>query len=344
MTLKIVELHHHAVRIAPTQVAALDAQRFYTEVLGLGADDGPSALPGTPGQQINAGSAAQIHLIGAAGTLAAGDGIDPSAPHVALAVASIADARAELDRLGISYRVLQGESGPESQQLFLADPAGNLVELHQLGTCRCTARSRNALAGHARVSGTVLFADMRGFTAIAEQLSPDEVVPLLNEYFSMLSAITTEYGGTVFHIAGDGLMAGFGVPRAEPDASTRAVAAARRMISGFNGLAGDWKTRLGLDTGIGIGINAGDVIIGDVGAPERPSYTLIGDTVNVAARLVQRARAGEALFSRSVWQSLDSGAAGIVELPPMVLRGRSRPVEIYCMPSGTRLDLRPAMA
>jgi class 3 adenylate cyclase len=160
----------------------------------------------------------------------------------------------------------------------------------------------------------------------------------------MLSAITTEYGGTVFHVAGDGLMAGFGVPRAERDASTRAVAAARRMISGFNCIAGEWKTRLGLDTGIGIGINAGDVIIGDVGAPERPSYTLIGDTVNVAARLVQRARAGEALFSRSVWQSLDSGAGGIMELPPMVLRGRTRPVEIYCLPSGMRLDLRPAMA
>ena len=344
MTLKIVELHHHAVRVAPTQAAAAEARRFYTEVLGLGADDGPSALPGSPGQQINAGPAAQIHLIGVAGTLTDfGGGIDPSAPHVALAVASIAEARAELDRLGVRYRVLAGESAG-SEQLFLTDPAGNLVELHQLGTCRCTARSRNALAGHARVSGTVLFADMRGFTAIAEQLSPDEVVPLLNEYFSMLSAITTEYGGTVFHIAGDGLMAGFGVLRAEPDASVRAVAAARRMISGFNGLAGDWKTRLGLDTGIGIGINAGEVIIGDVGAPERSSYTLIGDTVNVAARLVQRARAGEALFSRSVWQSLESGAAGIVELPPMVLRGRAGAVEIYCMPSSTRLDLRPAMA
>ena len=345
MTLKIVELHHHAVRVPPTQTAAAQVRHFYTEVLGLGADDGPSAMPGLPSHQVNAGPVAQIHLMGVAGTAAdPGAGIDPTAPHVALAVASIAEAGAELDRLGVRYRVVPGNSGPESQQLFLADPAGNLVELHQLGTCRCTARSRNALAGHARVSGTVLFADMRGFTAIAEQLSPDEVVPLLNEYFSLLSAITTEYGGTVFHIAGDGLMAGFGVPRAEPDASTRAVAAARRMISGFNGIACDWKTRLGLDTGIGIGINAGEVIIGDVGAPERPSYTLIGDTVNVAARLVQRARAGEALFSRSVWQSLDSGADGIVELPPMVLRGRSRPVEIYCMPAGTRLDLRPAMA
>jgi class 3 adenylate cyclase len=340
MSLKIIELHRHAVRVAPAVVS--EARRFYAEVLGLSADDGANAAAGTPAHQINAGPAAQIHLIGAGGSPAGcGDGIDISAPHVALAVASIAEARAELERLGVHYRMLPGDSGPESQQLFLNDPAGNLIELHQLGTCRCTARSRNALAGHARVSGTVLFADMRGFTAIAEQLSPDEVVPLLNEYFSMLSAITAEYGGTVFHIAGDGLMAGFGVPQAEPDASPRAVAAARRMISGFSCIAGDWKARLGLDTGIGIGINAGEVIIGNVGAPDRPSYTLIGDTVNVAARLVQRARAGEALFSRSVWLTLDSGAAGIVELPPMMLRGRLRPVEIYCMPSGKRLDLRP---
>jgi len=343
MTLKVVELHHHAIRIAPTLSAAAEVLRFYTEVLGLGTDDGQSSAAGAPAELINAGPTAQIHLLGAAGTVMdIGGGIDPTAPHVALAVASVAEARAELDRLGVFYRVLPGKSGAESQQLYLSDPAGNLIELHQLGTCRCTTRSRNAQAGYARVSGTVLFADMRGFTAIAEHLNPDEVVPLLNEYFSLLSAITTEYGGTVFHVAGDGLMAGFGVPLAQPDASSRAVAAARRMISGFEHLAGDWKTRLGLDTGIGIGINAGEVIIGDVGAPERPSYTLIGDTVNVAARLMQRARAGEALFSRSVWQSLDPGAAGIVELPPMMLRGRSRPVEIYCLPSGRRLDLRPA--
>jgi class 3 adenylate cyclase len=345
MSLKIVELHHLAVRVAPSSSAAAAARRFYTDVLGLGADDSPSSLPATPGHRVNAGPAAQIHLIGAAGTVVdLGGGIDPSAPHVAFAVVSIADARAELERLGVPYRTLRGESGPDSQQLFLTDPAGNLIELHQLGTCRCTARSRNALAGHARVFGTVLFADMRGFTAIAERLSPDEVVPLLNDYFSLLSAITAEHGGTVFHIAGDGLMAGFGVPHAEPDASSRAIDAARQMIASFNRLAGDWKLRLGLDTGIGIGINAGEFIVGDVGAPERPSYTLIGDTVNVAARLVQRARAGEALFSRSVWQSLEDGAAGILELPPLVLRGRSRPVEIYCMPSSTRLDLRPTAA
>jgi class 3 adenylate cyclase len=262
---------------------------------------------------------------------------------MACAVASIDDAQAELDRLTVPYRVAHGRLGPGSRRLFFADPAGNLIELHQLGTCRCTARARDGV-GQARVSGTVLFADMRGFTAVAERLSPSDVVPLLNEYFSLLSSVTREHGGTVFHMAGDGLMAGFGLPLPADDASGRAVSAARGMITGFGKLAAEWKSRLGIETGIGIGINAGDVIVGDVGAPELPSYTLIGDTVNVAARLVQRARAGEALFSLSVKQSLDPVPTGIVELPPLVLRGRTRPVEIYCMESPTRLDLRIAAA
>lgn len=340
MALKVVELHGHAAPVAPGPDAAAAIRRFYGEVLGLETDAAPWDRPDEC-LRINAGGSAQIHLVVRSRQMP-GE-FDPATPHVALAVASIDDAQAELDQLAIPYRVLHGRLGPESRRLFLADPAGNLVELHQVDRCRCTARGRNGL-GQARVCGTVLFADMRGFTAVAERLTPAEVVPLLNEYFALLSEVTSEHGGAVFHVAGDGLMAGFGLPHPADDASERAVAAARRMLEGFGHLAAGWKTRLGLDTGLGIGINAGDVIVGDVGTPERPNYTLIGDTVNVAARLVQRARAGEALLSRSVRQALDTGADGIVELPPLVLRGRSRPVEIYCLAASARLDLRPAVA
>jgi class 3 adenylate cyclase len=343
MTLRVAELHHLAVRVAPGPDAMGNTLRFYGEVLGLDSDHVPWDRPGE-GQRINAGAHAQIHLLAGIprSSLATGE-LDLSAPHVAFAVVSIDEAQAELDRMGVPYRVVHGRLGPDSRRLFVADPCANLVELHQLGTCRCTVRARDGV-GQARVSGTVLFADMRGFTAVAERLSPSDVVPLLNDYFSMLSAVTREHGGTVFHMAGDGLMAGFGLPLPSDDASGRALSAARNMISGFGRLAAEWKARLGIETGIGIGINAGDVIVGDVGAPERPSYTLIGDTVNVAARLVQRARAGEALFSLSVKQSLDPVPGGIMELPPLVLRGRSRPVEIFCMASPTRIDLRPAAA
>jgi class 3 adenylate cyclase len=345
MPIKILELHHHAIRVAPTPQAADSTRRFYEDVLGLAADRGRPDIKGVPGHWINAGPHAQVHLVGALGTRAeSGASIDPSAPHVAFAVEDIAEARAELVRLGIEHRVLQGAVGPGSEQVFLKDPAGNLIELHQTGSCRCTAASRaGEQPGYTRVWSAVMFADMRGFTSIAEQLNPTDVVPLLNEYFALLTGITVSHGGTVFHMAGDGMMAGFGVPREQLDAPVRAIDTARDMLEGFAQLAADWKRRLGIETGLGIGINAGEVIAGNVGAPAYMSYTIIGDTVNVAARLSQRARAGEALFSSVVKRSLDERGNGLraMELPALQLRGRASPVEIFCLPAGRRLDFRP---
>lgn len=195
-----------------------------------------------------------------------------------------------------------------------------------------------------RVRAAVLFADMRGFTRISEQISPAEVVPLLNEYFSLLTRITFEHQGTVFNMAGDCLMVGFGVPLEQQDAPVRAVKAGRDMLARFRGLALEWKSRLGIEIGLGVGINEGEVIAGNIGSPVFMSYTIIGDTVNVASRLAQRARAGELLFSLSVKQSLEKARLDIapLPLPPLVLRGRSQPVEIYCVPIGERLDIRPA--
>ena len=198
MTLRIAELHHFAVRIGPGPDAAAAALRFYNDVLGLESDHVPWDRPGE-GQRINAGAHAQIHLVpGAAKPGLSTSGMDLGAPHIACAVTSIEEAQAELDRLAIPYRVVHGRLGPESRRIFIADPDGNLIELHQLGTCRCTARARDGI-GQARVSGTVLFADMRGFTAVAERLAPSDVVPLLNEYFAMLTTVTREHGGTEQH-------------------------------------------------------------------------------------------------------------------------------------------------
>jgi adenylate cyclase len=116
------------------------------------------------------------------------------------------------------------------------------------------------------------------------------------------------------------------------------------MLAGFSGLAADWKRRLGIATGLGIGINAGEVIAGNVGSPAYMNYTIIGDTVNVASRLSQRARAGEALFSSVVKRSLDDHGHSVplIELPALQLRGRASPVEIFCIPAEQRVDFRPA--
>jgi adenylate cyclase len=194
-----------------------------------------------------------------------------------------------------------------------------------------------------RTHAVVLFADLRGFTSIAEQLDPHRVVPLLNEYFSLLTEITFRHEGTVFHMAGDCLMLGFGVPLEQADCAERAVRAAREMLTSFGELARAWKERYQIEAGLGIGINEGDVVAGNIGSSAYMNYTIIGDTVNIAARLCQRARAGEMLFSSSLKRSLDAQGldVGATALPALQLRGRSHPVDIFCVPLATRLQVTP---
>ena len=193
----------------------------------------------------------------------------------------------------------------------------------------------------ARAHAVVLFADLRGFTSIAEQLDATAVVPLLNEYFSLLTEITFRHEGTVFHMAGDCLMLAFGVPLEQPDSAQRAVRAASEMLAGFTALAQAWKKRYQVEAGLGIGINEGDVVAGNIGSSSYMCYTIIGDTVNIASRLCQRARSGEMLFSRTLKQSLDARGLdiGATPLPPLQLRGRSHPIDIFCVPLAARLQV-----
>jgi class 3 adenylate cyclase len=343
MAIRVLELHHHSVRVAPSPQDVERARNFYVEVLGLGVDPGRVTGSGVPGHWLNVGDHGQIHLIGSHGSQDHDpSGIDTSEPHVALAVADLPAARTELERRGIKFRVANAGRGPEHTQLFLRDPAGNLIELRQWDAGHGAARSRaGETNGYTRVRSTVMFADMRGFTRVSERLSPTEVVPLLNEYFELLTGIAVEHGGTVFNMAGDGLMIGFGVPFEQADASRRAVDTAREMLARFGQLSDSWKRRHDVETGLGIGINAGEVIAGHVGSARFTSYTIVGDTVNVASRLSQRARAGEALFSAGVRANLDDGEDyPLLELPALQLRGRAAPVQIYCLPAAERLDLR----
>ena len=342
MVIRVLELHRTAVRVPASGEAASAAFNFYTRVLGLVPDSSHPGLPGVRAQWLGAGRHAQVQIVAAGGSQVAPDvGLDPSFPHMAFAVADIAAAKAELDRLGVPHRCLPGLVISAALRVLLRDPAGNLIELHQIGTCRCELRSR-VDAAQTRLSGAVMFADMRGFTGVSEQLPPDEVVPLLNEFFHLLTDITVRHGGTVLHLAGDGLMAGFGVPDRLEDAPGAAIDAAREMLEGFRPLAREWKRRLSIETGLGIGINAGELIAGHVGSPQHQSYTIVGDTVNVAARLSERARAGEALFSAAVKKSLDGSQRrlDIIGLPALKLRGRIAPVDIWCLPSQDRIDFR----
>jgi catechol 2,3-dioxygenase-like lactoylglutathione lyase family enzyme len=145
MPIRVLEIHHPAVRIgsAPGDIDA--ARQFYGGVLGLGADEKRPDFAGIPGLWINVGAVGQIHLIGGAqpSPLAKSPDQDPTASHVALAVADVVEAKDELDRTGVAYWSLKGATGPHSEQLFLRDPFGNMIELHQVDQCRCRAASRD---------------------------------------------------------------------------------------------------------------------------------------------------------------------------------------------------------
>jgi adenylate cyclase len=195
---------------------------------------------------------------------------------------------------------------------------------------------------------TVLFADLRGYTGLAERLPASRVLPLLDEFFRTLATAVESYGGTVFHMAGDGMMAGFGVNDNNSDGSREALAAGHAMLQGFAPIAMRWRTELGIDAGIGVGLHLGEVAVGMLGPPRHEATTLVGDTVNVAARLCSRARAGEVLFSCTVAAALKgnaavaSSAAGtmpFLQLPQFALRGRRGPIDIWCVPARERLAL-----
>ncbi len=194
--------------------------------------------------------------------------------------------------------------------------------------------------GTETVRGTVLFADLRGYTTLAEQLRPVSVVTLLEEFFGILAAAIEARGGTVFHSAGDSLMAGFGLSNFGDGPVRDAVDAGRQIVAAFAPASARWQQRLGVATGVGIGLNVGEVALAELGPSQFRRRTLIGDTVNVAARLCQRARAGEVLLSANVLESLEASAVDdLVALPDFTVRGRDMPVRIFCVPARERLQV-----
>ena len=193
---------------------------------------------------------------------------------------------------------------------------------------------------------TVLFADLRGYTGMAERLPAARVVPLLDEFYRVLSSAVGAFGGQVYHVAGDGMMAGFGVDSQPDGGAAQALDAGHAMLQGFASIAERWRVELSVEAGIGVGLHLGEVAYGILGLPRRKITTLVGDTVNVAARLCSRARAGEVLFSCAVASALDNSAprAGgakspFLQLPQFELRGRRGPIDIWCVPAAARLTL-----
>jgi len=174
---------------------------------------------------------------------------------------------------------------------------------------------------------SVLFADLRGFTAASEQLGPADVVAALNVYLDAMTTAIQDEDGTIDKFVGDEVMAFWGAPLEQPDHALRASRAALRILE----LIGDVMTRppasdLRIE-GAGVGIATGPCLVGNVGSIRRLDYTAIGDTVNTAARLCSAAGPGAILVTEACAERLQ-GSFSIGELPDLVVKGKREPVRI----------------
>jgi adenylate cyclase len=175
---------------------------------------------------------------------------------------------------------------------------------------------------------TVVFSDIRGFTAMAESMGPDAIAQLLSEYFTEMVEVIFEHGGTLDKFIGDAIMALWGAPIAHPGDPDRALVAALAMQDAITALNERWEAEGRPEIGVGIGINHGDVFAGNIGSHRRLEYTVIGDAVNVAARLCREAGPGEILVSEALLRAVRD-QVDCEYLPELALKGKSQVVQVY---------------
>jgi adenylate cyclase len=176
----------------------------------------------------------------------------------------------------------------------------------------------------------VLFSDIRGFTTVTEKGDPEELVSQLNEYFSRMVAIVFRHKGTVDKFVGDMVMALFGAPLDDPEHAEHAAAAAVDMVKELGELNQQWAAQGRAQLDLGIGINSGDMIAGNIGSSSIMSYTVIGDNVNLGARLESLNKDYKTrIIISDATRSRLQGNYAIRPLGDVVVKGKSRAVAIF---------------
>jgi adenylate cyclase len=190
--------------------------------------------------------------------------------------------------------------------------------------------------GGVQRDGTVMFSDLRGFTSFAESLAPAEVIEVLNKYLSEMSDAILDHGGTLVAYMGDGIMAVFGAPIEQDDHADRALAAAREMLDVRLPRFSAWLREKELSEGfrMGIGLNSGRVMSGNVGSERRVEYTAIGDTTNTAARLegMTKGTPHQLFLADSTRSRLNDPPPDLVYVDEFEVRGRQARVKLWSLP------------
>jgi adenylate cyclase len=178
---------------------------------------------------------------------------------------------------------------------------------------------------------TALFSDIRGFTSISEGLDPEDLVKFLNEYFTVMTRIILNYQGTLDKFIGDAIMAFYGAPLEQKDHAVRACRTAVDMIQSLRELQADWEARKLPYIDIGIGLNSGDMTVGNMGSDERFDYTIMGDNVNLASRLegINKVYGTNIVISQYTHELIKEDSFFIRELDSVRVKGKKEPVTIY---------------
>jgi adenylate cyclase len=197
----------------------------------------------------------------------------------------------------------------------------------QLAERIATSEGATRLGGDKRTV-TVLFSDIRGFTALSETMPPSEMATLLTDYFTAMVDCVFDNEGTLDKFIGDAVMAQWGAPIGTEQDPDKAMKAAIQMMDELGKLNAQWVKEGRPTLQIGIGINHGDAFAGNIGSEKRLEYTVIGDTVNTASRLCSAAGPGEILISEDLKKVLKKKPK-LVECPPMELKNKTQPVKVF---------------
>ena len=189
--------------------------------------------------------------------------------------------------------------------------------------------SKSAIEGERKIV-TVMFSDVSGFTAMSEKLDPEDVHSIMDRAFEVILEAVHRYEGTINQFLGDGVMALFGAPIAHEDHAQRALSAALRIQANLKPLAEDVERTHGIEFRMRMGINTGPVVVGAIGRDLRMDYTAVGDTTNLAARLLAIGEPGQIVASRRT-QHLRDRLFSFEDLGDFQVKGKAEPVRAYAV-------------
>ena len=191
------------------------------------------------------------------------------------------------------------------------------------------------MARRERRHAVVMFADLRSSTRFIRLVEPNDVIARLNRFFTQMTEVVYQFEGTIFELTGDEILVAFNAPFDQADASSRAVETAVAMHQRFNALRLELFEGLTSSFGMGIGIDQGNVIVGNVGAETRMTFRMVGDAVNTAHRLVDIAADGQIVISESVYKNIGVDSSPLLQasqfesMGEVEIRGKDEPEHLY---------------